>query len=36
MTKDEIQTLVDGLGDIRRVLSEADPTDKAVVYGSRS
>jgi hypothetical protein len=32
MTKDEIQTLVDGLGNIRHTLSRADPADKAEVY----
>jgi site-specific DNA recombinase len=32
MSKDEIRTLVDGLGSIRRVLSAADPDEKVEVY----
>ncbi|HEU0088614.1 MAG TPA: recombinase family protein [Pseudonocardiaceae bacterium] len=32
MTKQEIQALVDALGNIATVLAQADPTDKAEVY----
>ena len=32
MTKDEISVLVEQLGDLRTVLVDADPSDKAEVY----
>lgn len=32
MTEDEIQTLVDALGNISAVLASVDPEDKAEVY----
>lgn len=32
MSKEEIQTLIEALGNIRDVLEDADPTDKAEVY----
>ena len=32
MTRDEIHTLIENLGDIRQVLTEADPDDKADIY----
>ena len=33
MTRDEITSLVTDLGDVMRVLRDADPADKAEVYG---
>ena len=32
MTRDEIASLVSALGDVMRVLKDADPADKAEVY----
>lgn len=33
MTRDEITTLVKAIGDVMRVLKDADPADKVEVYG---
>ncbi|MGH3904679.1 MAG: hypothetical protein ACRDTE_10885 [Pseudonocardiaceae bacterium] len=32
MTRDEIRSLVDALGNIRTVLTDTDPDDKAEIY----
>jgi hypothetical protein len=33
MTRDEITSLVSALGDVMQVLKDADPADKAEIYG---
>jgi hypothetical protein len=33
MTRDEVTSLVKALGDVMRVLKDADPADKAEIYG---
>jgi hypothetical protein len=33
MTRDEITSLVKAIGDVVRVLADADPADKAQIYG---
>lgn len=36
MTRGEIATLVQAIGDLMQVIKDADPSDKAEIYGQLS